>query len=140
MGYTGRCACGAVSLRIDAEPVAVRQCWCRHCQQVAAGSATNNAIFPADAVHFEGQLQSAGWAADSGNSLTYWFCPHCGTQAYAQTSARPQFKTVRLGFIDAPHGLAPQAIIWTEAAPSWAAFDPELERWPQQPPPPPSQS
>ena len=140
MGYTGRCRCGAVSLQIDAEPVAVRQCWCRHCQRIAARSASNNAIFPADAVRFAGELQSSGWTADSGNSLTYWFCPHCGTQAYAQTSARPQFKTVRLGFLEAPHGLAPGAIIWTDAAPDWAVFDPELEQWPQQPPPPPPAS
>lgn len=136
MGYTGQCACGAVRLKAEAEPVAVRQCWCRHCQQIAAGSPTNNAIFPASDVHFDGVLQSSHWVADSGNTLTFWFCPACGTQAYAQTSARPQFKTVRLGFIDEPHGLAPQAIIWTEVAPPWAVFDPELERWPQQPPPP----
>ena len=137
MGYTGQCACGSVTLRTDAEPVAVRQCWCRHCQQIAAGSPTNNVIFPASDVQFEGLLQSSNWIADSGNTLTFWFCPACGTQAYAQTSARPQFKTVRLGFIDQPHELAPQAIIWTDAAPAWAVFDPDLESWPQQPPPPP---
>jgi hypothetical protein len=137
VGYTGQCACGAVTLQVDAEPVAVRQCWCRHCQQIAAGGPTNNAIFPASAVTFEGALESASWVAASSNTLTYWFCPVCGTQAYAMSSARPQFKTVRLGFIDEPHGLAPQAIIWTEAAPRWAVFDPGLEQWPQMPPPPP---
>ena len=136
MGYTGQCACGAVHLQIDAAPVAVRQCWCRHCQQIAAGSATNNAIFPADNVVFSGELRSSSWVADSGNTLTFWFCPRCGTQAYAQTSARPQFKTVRLGFLDTPHDLAPEAVIWTEAAPAWAVFDPELEQFPRQPPPP----
>lgn len=137
MRYTGQCACGGVTLHIDAEPVAVRQCWCRPCQQIAAGGATNNAIFPASDTTFVGELASASWIAASGNTLTFWFCPRCGTQAYAQSSARPQFKTVRLGFIDEPHGLAPQAIIWTESAPAWAVFDPSLEQWPQQPPPPP---
>ena len=43
--YTGRCACGQVRLRIESEPLALRQCWCRQCQQVAAGSPTNNALF-----------------------------------------------------------------------------------------------
>jgi hypothetical protein len=138
MNYSGQCACGAVTLRINAEPVAVRQCWCRQCQQIAAGGSTNNAIFPAADVAFAGELASAQWVADSGNTLTYWFCPRCGTQAYAQTSARPQFKTVRLGFIEQPHDLAPEAIIWTEDAPHWAVFDPDLQAWPRQPPPPPS--
>lgn len=137
MSYTGRCACDGVTLHIDAEPVAVRQCWCRHCQQIAAGGPTNNAMFPTSATTFAGRLEYASWIAASGNRLTFWFCPACGTQAYAQSSARPQFVTVRLGMIDEPHGLAPQAIIWTESAPAWAIFNRDLELWPQQPPPPP---
>jgi MoxR-like ATPase len=62
----------------------------------------------------------------------------CGTQVYAQSSARPHMKTVRFGVIDQPHDLAPQAIIWTQDAPDWAVFDPALERHPRQPAPPPS--
>jgi hypothetical protein len=136
MAYTGRCACGAVTATISADPIATRQCWCRQCQQIAAGGASHNAIFPAEAVVFTGALAAASWQAASGNTLTFHFCPRCGTQAYAQSSARPQLKTVRLGFIDEPHGLRPEMAIWTEEAPAWAVIDPAIEQWPQQPPPP----
>lgn len=136
--YTGRCGCGALTLRIDGEPIATRQCWCRQCQQIATGGPTQNAIFASGDVAIEGALASFAWIAASGNSLTAYFCPRCGTQIYGQSSARLHFMTVRLGAIDEPHGLKPAMVIWTDDAPDWAIMDPALERWPGQPPAPPA--
>ena len=132
--YTGRCACGQITLSIAADPVGTRQCWCRQCQQIAAGGPTHNAIFPAEAVGVEGELASAEWKAASGNTLTFHFCPACGTQIYGQSSARMHLKTVRLGAIDQPHGLKPQMAIWVSEAPDWAQIDPGMEQYPQQQP------
>jgi hypothetical protein len=133
MTYTGRCACGAVTLGIEGEAIATRQCWCRQCQQIAAGGATQNSIFPAEAVQFTGELAESSWTAASGNTLTFHFCPRCGTQAYAQSSARPHLKTVRLGFIDVPHDLRPEMAIWLAEAPAWAQVDPDIPKFDQQP-------
>ncbi len=137
MTYTGRCACGAITLEITGEPVATRQCWCRQCQQIAAGGPTQNAIFKGNDVAISGALGSSQWTAASGNTLTFHFCPSCGTQVYGQSSARAYLKTVRFGMIDQPHDLKPAMIIWTDDAPAWAQIDPALESWPQQPPAPP---
>jgi hypothetical protein len=138
MTYSGRCACGAVVAQIGGEPVATRQCWCRQCQQAAAGGPTHNAMFKTDDVALTGALATHDYIAASGNTLTHSFCPACGTQVMAQSDARPQFRTLRLGFLDESHGLKPQMAIWTEEAPSWAAIDPALEQYTQQPPPPPA--
>lgn len=138
MAYTGSCACGAVTATISADaPVAVRQCWCRQCQQVAGGGAANNAIFPTDGVELSGELATHSYVAASGNTLTHSYCPKCGTPVMAQTSARPHFRTMRLGFLDVGHGLAPNAAIWTSDAPPWAVIDPALEQFEGQPPAPP---
>jgi hypothetical protein len=136
MAYTGRCACGQVTLTISAQPVGTRQCWCRQCRTIGAGGPTHNAIFPAEAVALAGALGAASWPAASGNKLTFHFCPECGTQVYAQSSARMHLRTVRLGVLDEPHGLRPEMAIWTDDAPDWALIDPALEQWPQQPPAP----
>ncbi len=136
MTYTGRCACGAVTLQIDGKPLMARQCWCRQCQTLAAGGPTNNAMFPTDTVQIDGVLGTSTWTAASGNTLAFHFCPACGTQIYAQSSARPHIRTLRIVVIDQPHDLAPQAVIWTDEAPAWAVFDPDLERYARQPPPP----
>lgn len=137
MAYTGRCACGAVTLEITGKPVATRQCWCRQCQQIACGGPTQNAIFKSAEVAINGTLASSTWTAASGNALTFHFCPSCGTQVYAQSSARTYLSTVRFGVIDEPHGLKPDMVIWTDDAPAWAHIDPQIESCPQQAPPPP---
>jgi hypothetical protein len=136
MTYTGGCSCGAVKISIDAEPLTTRQCWCRQCQTIAAGGPTNNAIFPLDGITLTGDRAEHAYTAASGATLTHEFCPTCGTQVLARSSARPTMRTVRLGILDEGHGLRPAAAIWLEEAPAWAVIDAELEHWPQQPPPP----
>ncbi|SCY76168.1 Uncharacterized conserved protein [Novosphingobium aromaticivorans] len=136
MTYTGSCACGAVTLEISGKTLGTRQCWCRQCQQIAAGGPTNNAIFRAEDVRIDGELSTGEWPAASGNTLTFSFCPSCGAQIFAQSSARKHLVTVRIGVIDTPNDLRPEMAIWTEEAPAWAQIDPRLENYPRQPPPP----
>lgn len=137
MAYTGRCACGKVTLAISGEPIQTRQCWCRQCQQIAAGGPTHNAIFKTEDVEVTGDLSSNGYVAASGATLTQFFCPSCGSHIYGQSSARLHLRTVRFGVLDEPHGLRPQIALWTDDAPEWAVIDPAMEHFPQQPPAPP---
>ncbi len=136
MPYTGRCACGQVTVTVTAEPVVVRQCWCRQCQQVAGGGATHNAMFPTDSLDLRGETRLHSYVAASGSTLTQEFCPQCGTPVLAHSDARPQFRTLRLGLLDPGHGLRPALAIWTDDAPEWAVIDPALEQHGRQPPPP----
>jgi hypothetical protein len=134
--YSGSCACGQVSVTISAEPVATRQCWCRQCQQLSGGGPTHNAMFEAAALALTGRTAGNSYVAASGNTLTHEFCPECGTPVLGRSSARPQFRTIRIGLLDPDHGLAPTMAIWTEDAPNWALIDPALERHERQPPAP----
>jgi hypothetical protein len=136
MTYTGRCACGQVTLAIAGEPITSRQCWCRQCQQTAGGGPTHHAMFRTEYLTIEGALTGRSYVAASGNSVTHSFCPDCGTPVMGQSNARPQFRVIRFGVIDQPHGLKPQMAIWTDDAPDWAVIDPALEQHPRQPPPP----
>lgn len=136
MAYTGRCNCGSVTLSIEGEPIATRQCWCRQCQKIAAGGATHNAMFPTEAVTIQGERAESHYVAASGNTLTQEFCPGCGTHVLGRSSARPQFRTIRMGMLDAGHGLAPSMAIWLDDAPSYAVVPEGLETWPRQPPAP----
>lgn len=114
----------------------MRQCWCRQCQTAAAGGPTNNAIFATDAVALAGPIATWSYVAASGNTLTQSFCGACGSPIMGQSSARPEYRTLRLGFLVPPHGLEPQVAIWTSEAPAWAVIDPSLEQYGEQPPPP----
>lgn len=134
--YGGRCGCGRVTLEIAGEPALVRQCWCRQCRRIVAGSPANNAAFRTEDVTIAGELASHTYVAASGNALTQWFCPSCGVHLTAQSSARPHLLTVRFGVLDEPHRLKPDTAIWTDDAPDWAVIDPTLDHHPRQPPPP----
>ena len=127
--HTGRCFCGQVRYSIDAEPLASGICWCRDCQYIASGSATVNVIFPQESVEIDGEVTTIEKIADSGNRLERGFCSKCGSQLFGR-GIDPSSKTIRIraGSLDNPDLMAPQIIIWTDSAPSWAVFDPKLPR------------
>jgi hypothetical protein len=135
MTHGAGCLCGAVRIAVEAEPLLARTCWCRLCQYLAAGNATVNVVFPADAVTIEGGIRWYESVADSGNAMQRGFCPACGTPLLSKSSARPGLVIVRAGALDDPGLMAPQMTIWTDAAPSWACIDPALPQTPRQPPP-----
>lgn len=128
----GQCLCGAVSFQLSAEPLTTRVCWCRDCQYLS-GNGTVNLIVPTDSLHISGQLSEFVSMADSGNAMRRRFCPVCGSQLFANSSARPQFTVVRAGTLDDPSSVSPAINIWTSSAPDWAHIDTSLECVEQQP-------
>ena len=135
MAHGAGCLCGAVRVTANAEPIAARACWCRVCQYLAAGNATVNVVFPADAVTVEGEVRWHVAMADSGNRMERGFCPQCGTPIFSRSDARPQLLIIRAGALDDPELAPPQVTIWTSSAPEWACMDPALPQVEKQPPP-----
>jgi len=135
---TGSCFCRAVRFQAGHTPIAVRACWCRDCQYLAAGNALVNAIFRAEDFTCTGDLGVYVSNADSGSVMRRSFCPTCGTQLFSQSDRRPQLIVVRVGTLDDPEIGRPQATIWTRSAPSWAHIGCDGPTFDGQPPPPPS--
>ena len=141
MAVTGGCLCGQLRFTIDAAPLGARACWCRDCQRIASGSATVNVLFPESAVQIIGDLGKFSMVADSGNQVERGFCPKCGSQIYSRTVTPAGLPMrIRAGVLDDPELLAPQALIWTDSAPSWATLDPALPHYPKAPPAQPTAS
>jgi hypothetical protein len=135
MSHSAGCLCGQVRITIDAEPLAARMCWCRLCQDLGGGSATVNVAFPSDKVTTSGDVRWHGSTADSGTPMRRGFCPECGTPVFSLAESRPHMTFIRAGALDNPSLIAPQAVIWTDAAPDWAHHDPDLPHYPAQIPP-----
>lgn len=135
MTHQAGCLCGAVRITIDAEPIAARMCWCRLCQYLGGGGSTVNVGFPSDKVTTIGDVRWHDSTADSGNAMKRGFCPTCGTPLFSIAESRPHLTFIRAGALGDPALLAPQAVIWTSAAPHWAHFDPGLPHHAQQIPP-----
>ncbi len=136
MSHPGGCLCGAVRYTISAEPLGARMCWCRDCQRIASGSATVNVLFPEESVSITGDLGRFSMIADSGNTVERGFCCTCGAQIYSRTVTPTGLPMrVRAGTLDDPELMAPNAVIWTESAPSWATIPENMPRHPKGPPP-----
>ena len=131
----GGCLCRAVRFRVAGEPITARQCWCRDCQYLAAGGATHNLFLRREQLTWEGEVRWFESPADSGATLARGFCPACGTPLFTQSHARRHLIGVRLGALDDPELMAPQLVIWTASAPSWAVIDAALPQVKRQPPP-----
>jgi hypothetical protein len=115
--------------------MAMRVCWCRVCQYLAAGNATVNVVFPSNAITIEGELTDYRSIADSGNVMHRRFCPKCGTPLFSEAESRPHLIIVRNGALDDTALIRPDATIWTDQAPEWAWIDEALPQHAGQPPP-----
>jgi hypothetical protein len=131
----GRCLCGAVRIHVEAEPMAVRTCWCRLCQALGGGTATVNLCFPTDAVTSQGEVRWYESKADSGNDLRRGFCPTCGTPLFSVCVQRPHLTFIRAGALDDRSIAAPEATIWVKEAPDWACINPDIPAHDAQLPP-----
>ncbi len=129
----GGCLCKAIRYHLAAEPVAVRQCWCRDCQHWACGNASVNLIVRRVALQVEGSPAHYSSLADSGHHMRRSFCGACGTPLFSESRETKDFQVVRVGTLDDPARFPPRAVIWTDSAPAWAVIDASLPAFPRQP-------
>lgn len=129
---TGGCLCGLIRYRLKGQPMASRLCWCRDCQHIA-GNGTANAVFPSNALEVDGDPAHYTSAADSGNHVRRRFCANCGSHLFADNTGRPGFTVVRLGTLDDPSSITPEANIWVASAPRWACFGSGMASFDRQP-------
>lgn len=134
----GGCLCGAVRYALTAAPIAARQCWCRLCQYLAAGTSSANIIVPRESLHIDGALSDFASIADSGTAMHRQFCPTCGTPIGGYAEPRRHLYVLRIGTLDDPERYPPETTIWTDAAPGWATIDHSKPTLPGQPPATPS--
>ena len=117
---TGGCRCGDIRLTTSGEPVGTFKCYCTDCLKLGGGNPTIAAIYPADAVKVStGEPQGHAVPADSGASVTRYFCPGCGTPLHAASSGHPDVVFVKFGVFDEPPAFEVTREIWTDSAPPW---------------------
>lgn len=113
------CRCGSLRVECAGEPLRVSVCHCRECQRRTGSVFSAQARFPADSVHISGEFSIFVRRADSGNSLTYQFCPSCGSTVAYSIDAWPDAIAVPLGaFAD---GVFP--------APACSIYERTKRRW-----------
>lgn len=128
------CSCGQLSLTIEGDPVRISMCHCYACQRRTGAVSSNQARFAEAQVKVEGRATEWTRKADSGNALTFRFCPVCGSTVYWTGAGFPGFVAVAIGtFADASFP-QPTISVWEDCRHSWVSppADPPARRVPQQ--------
>lgn len=115
------CSCGQLSLVFAGEPVRVSMCHCLACQRRTGSVFGVQARFRREEItSIEGHSTQYVRTADSGSSVTFYFCPLCGATVYWELSALPGFVGVAVGAFADPSFPAPKISIYEERRHSWA--------------------
>ncbi|MFN0113154.1 MAG: GFA family protein [Paracoccaceae bacterium] len=131
--YTGSCACGAVRVEIDADPVMAGHCQCGKCQGLSGAGHSTFAGFPTPAVHVRGAMDSWSYTADSGHTATRSRCKVCGAPVVSGTTGMPGITAVNLPTLDDSTGVTPGIVFFHARAQSWDMLDPALPAFPGMP-------
>lgn len=91
------CSCGQLRVVCNGEPVRISMCHCFACQQRTGSVFGVQARFPREHVGIEGRATAFVRTADSGNAVTSYFCPVCGSTVYWELSGMPNLIAVAVG-------------------------------------------
>ena len=91
------CSCGQLHLTIDGEPSRISMCHCLECQRRTGAVISNQARFRREQVTFAGKATAWMRPAESGNALTFHFCPTCGSTVYWEGEGFPGYVAVAIG-------------------------------------------
>lgn len=120
---SGGCLCGAVRYQSASEPGMVGDCYCLDCRKSSGTSHSTHAVVASDGLSVTGDLARYDRAADSGNIVSRYFCPSCGSAIYSSNAAMQGMAFIRVSSLDDPDAVAPQMTVYASRAPAWARMN-----------------
>src|SRR5258708_36115023 len=116
------CNCGQLHLTCAGEPVRISTCHCLQCQRRTGAVLSNQAWFERSQVtSIEGHTTQFKRVADSGKSVTFQFCPVCGSTVYLEAEGYPGVLAVAVGSFADPGFSAPKHSVLGETRHRWGA-------------------
>jgi len=129
----GSCLCGNISYKGDVDIKMVINCHCKDCQQVT-GSVHGTLVFVAeDEIEISGSPKEFQHPADSGNTLTKFFCNDCGSQLFGKNTGRAGMIGIRGGTIAQKELVTPGANIYCESAIPSTPMAEDAKQFPKMP-------
>ena len=120
------CSCGRLYyLTIEGETKRIAMCHCLACQRRTGAVISNQARFRREQVAITGNSTTWVRTAESGNALTYHFCPICGSTVYWENMGFPGYVNVAIGNFADPSFPAPNMAVWEESRHPWISLPPD---------------
>ncbi|PLX42361.1 MAG: aldehyde-activating protein [Hyphomicrobiales bacterium] len=117
---TGGCQCGHVRYEITGAPLTFYICHCTECQkQSSSAFGMSMTVRRAETRIIQGEMKIWQRPTDSGNRLSCYFCPECGTRLFHARSGTSEIWNLKAGSLDDTSWLQPAGHIWTKSAQKW---------------------
>ena len=117
---TASCRCGQLKAIVTGDPVRVSVCHCLDCKKRSGSAFAVQARWPAERVRTEGQSKSWVNIADSGNRLTFHFCPDCGSDVHYEIEGKfDGLVAIPLGAFEDPYFTSPKFSVWEHRKCDW---------------------
>jgi len=112
------CQCGHLSVELPGPTPAVVACHCTARQRRSGSPFGVLVYYPADQFIIADEVQRFERLTDEDNTFETFFCPTCGSTAYARASRHPPIIRVTVVSIADPDFQPPVRSVWEQTMPS----------------------
>ena len=118
------CACGQLQVVTEGEPIRISICHCLACQRRTGAPFSMQARFAHENVtRIAGKSTAFTREGDSGGTVTFQFCPRCGSTVYWELSGVPGVFAVAVGAFADPGFPAPRVSVYGTTRHHWVDLD-----------------
>lgn len=122
------CRCGQLRATTTGEPVRVSVCHCLDCKKRSGSAFAVQARWPAEQVRIEGQSKSWSKLTESGNRISFHFCPECGSDVHYSIEGKfAGLVAIPLGVFDDPYFVRPSYSVWEKRKHDWVDVSGTIE-------------
>lgn len=121
------CSCGQLTATTSGDPVRISICHCLDCQRRTGSAFGEQARFRSSDVVIEGRSKTWVRTADSGNRITFHFCPSCGSTVFYWPDQEPDLTAIPVGAFADSTFPAPKVSVYESRRHSWVAVPDEME-------------
>lgn len=106
-------------MNCEGDPIRISMCHCIACQRRTGAPFGAQSRFLRSQISVQGASSRYTRTADSGNTVTHYFCPRCGSTVYWELSGFPELIAVALGMFADPSYPAPKVSVWESSRHVW---------------------
>ena len=122
------CRCGQLSATTRGEPVRVSVCHCLDCKKRSGSAFAVQARWPAQQVTIEGASKSWSKLTDSGNRISFHFCPDCGSDVHYSIDGKfAGLVAIPLGAFEDPFFARPSFSVFERRKHDWVDVSGDVE-------------
>ncbi|POF33021.1 GFA family protein [Roseibium marinum] len=123
---TGRCYCGATTIRATRQPMTIAYCHCADCRRVTGAPVAAFAAFDAAAVTF---TPDAGQKVTATPGVERTFCGNCGSPISGRYDYLPGQVYIPVGVLEQANRLAPRLHAHASQRLTWLHIEDDLQRF-----------